>query len=134
MTPLIAAVVTPRLAAIGWRFTCFTYAAVAAATTVVWALCASNSPRDLARAPSHPPTTAAGKKPAAAPKSVEWGIFRLASVRAMVVYWVAFGNINYTLSNLAPTFFMQKLNCTPLQVRSEDLNQEDVSVSLSLSL
>ena len=40
---------------------------------------------------------------------------RCIQVKAMVVYWTAFGNINYTHLNLAPTFYMEKFGCTPLQ-------------------
>lgn len=46
---------------------------------------------------------------------VEWGIFRLPEVQCMVANWVSFGLLNYSLLNLGPTFYMGKLNCTPLQ-------------------
>ena len=179
MTPLVAALVTPRLALRGWRFTCYVFAGAAAVATFVWQSLASNSPAAIVAPSSYAGKVAAtassmaaaasaaaaqgssptkrfeaggeswtwvdgkgwAKKPNARPKkavkAVEWGIFKLASVRtrcpspqplpvpsatqaliqvkAMVVYWTAFGNINYTHLNLAPTFYMEKFGCTPLQ-------------------
>ena len=132
MTPLVAALVTPRLALRGWRFTCYVFAGAAAVATFVWQSLASNSPAAIvapspyagkvaaaassmaaaasaAAAQGSSPTKrfeAGGeswtwvdgkgwaKKPNARPKkAVEWGIFKLASVKSMVVYWTAFGNI-----------------------------------------
>lgn len=44
-TPLLAAIMTPRLASrFGWKFVCYIYAAVAGAFTGVWLLLAGDSP------------------------------------------------------------------------------------------
>eukprot|EP01044_Picomonas_judraskeda_P025226 COSAG03_NODE_7235_length_944_cov_1.420118_2_plen_239_part_01 len=44
-TPLLAAIMTPRLASrFGWRYVCYIYAAVAGAFTGVWLLLADDSP------------------------------------------------------------------------------------------
>ena len=45
LTPLFAALVTPRLSVRGWRLTCFTFAGATTAAMVVWQLFASNAPR-----------------------------------------------------------------------------------------
>ena len=61
MTPLVAAVVTPRLALRGWRFTCYVFAGAAAVATFVWQSLASNSPAAIVA-----PSSYAGKVAAAA--------------------------------------------------------------------
>lgn len=44
-TPLLAAIMTPRLASrFGWRYVCYIYAAIAGAFTGVWLLLADDSP------------------------------------------------------------------------------------------
>ncbi len=45
LTPLFAALVTPRLAVRGWRLTCYTFAGLTAVATVVWQLFATNAPK-----------------------------------------------------------------------------------------
>jgi MFS family permease len=45
LTPLFAALVTPRLAVRGWRLTCYSFAGVTAVATIVWQLFASNAPK-----------------------------------------------------------------------------------------
>lgn len=66
---------------------------------------------------------------------VEWRIFRLPEVQCLIANWVSFGLLNYSMLNLGarlpnclyvadqliyvclvgPTFYMGKLDCTPLQ-------------------
>ncbi len=70
-TPLLAAVMTPRLASrFGWRYVCYMYAAVAGAFTGVWLLLAGDSPKGRTKVGG----AAAFKKPDRLP--FDWRIMR----------------------------------------------------------
>jgi MFS family permease len=57
-TPLLAAVMTPRLASrFGWRFVCYIYAAFAGGFTGIWLLLASDSPGQKQKQPTAQLTT-----------------------------------------------------------------------------
>jgi MFS family permease len=122
LTPLLAALITPRLAIRGWRLTCYVFAAATALFTVAWQLFASNAPR----------STSGKVKPPATKKAVEWGIFRLPEAQAMTANWISFGLLNYSMLNLGPTFYMQKLGCSPLQWGAQLALVNSTSIPLNL--
>jgi MFS family permease len=45
-------------------------------------------------------------------KAVEWGIFSVAATQAMVVFYICYGHLNFTMVLLAPQYFTDKLGCT----------------------
>ena len=116
----IAALFTPILCRRSWHVCCYVYGCACAVLTVAWQLLAENKPLTAAR-PSDPvpspkprvnPATGSPKTPPPK-KAVEWGIFRVPAVLVTVVNFVAYGAINYSMMLFAPSFFVQKLGCTP---------------------
>eukprot|EP01043_Picozoa_sp_COSAG02_P046429 COSAG02_NODE_4340_length_5485_cov_2.496101_6_plen_329_part_00 len=140
-TPLLAAIMTPRLASrFGWRFVCYMYATVAGAFTGIWLLLAGDSPGGRKNVGG----AAAAKKPTR--PAFDWRIMRTkpglsqlslclcvsSSARAQqlrlhfgVLYFPAlalaafhiaadFGE--FTRHQLAPTMYMEKFSCTPVEM------------------
>ena len=97
VTPLLAALVTPRLAVkLGWRMACYVFAGATAGAALIWQLFASNAPVAAAGRPQQK----------AAKKAVEWRIFRLWECQMITVNWLAVGLINYSMLNLGPIFYV----------------------------
>jgi sugar phosphate permease len=119
-TNLIAALFTPILCRQSWHVCCYVYGCACAVLTVVWQLLAENKP-PTAALPSDPTPSprprgnpASGSpKPAPAKKAIEWQIFRVPAVLITVINFVAYGAINYSMMLFAPSFFVDKLGCTP---------------------
>ncbi len=90
LTPLFAALVTPRLAVRSWRMTCYTFAGATTMAAFIWQLLATNSPKAKRErvAGQHrksdgtcnrPPTATSRAK-----QAVSVGFFELASVCGVV--------------------------------------------------
>ena len=102
VTPLLAALVTPRLAVkLGWRMACYVFAGATAGAALVWQLFASNAPVAAAAAAAGRP-----RPKNTAKKAVEWRIFRLWECQMITVNWLAVGLINYSMLNLGPIFYV----------------------------
>lgn len=144
LVSMTAAVLTPALClAGGWRFACFFYAGLTAATSLVWQLAARARPEKAAaavRGPvGRPVGAAAGRQEEEEKKAVEWGIFRLVSpppcacpvslhrrsvraaspsqvsVQALIAFWVSSGFSQMNLTQLAPLCFADRFGLGPLQ-------------------
>jgi len=102
-TPLLAAVLTPRIAdRFGWRFVCYLFAAVAGGFTLVWQALASDVP-GAAKKPQR--TEAAGAEdsaPKKAKKAFDWRILRTKPAMALFACHVAADFGEFTRHQLAP--------------------------------
>jgi MFS family permease len=117
--PAVAAFLTPRLCdRYSWQSVCYTYAGAGALFGTLWQLAVTSKPPAAAAAAAAP--SAADKTPAAKPpeekNSIPWHMFKLPSVRALMMYHIAFDNMNLSLGMLAPTYFVQKFGITPVQM------------------
>ena len=136
---LIGALVTPILCRQSWHTCCYVYGSACTVLNVAWYLLAADKPTVAARpaeAINDAGATAAGvpkpnpkSKPrrrpsqwamappkpssASAEKAVEWGIFRVPAVQVSMVNMVALGSCLYSMLLMAPTYFVDKLGCTP---------------------
>jgi hypothetical protein len=76
------------------------------AYAVLWQLCAKSKPNRLL------PQSNNSGPPVKTDKAVEWGIFKCNAVHAMTSCFVTFGTLNYSMLQLAPLYFIEKLKCT----------------------
>ena len=110
-TPLLAALFTPRIAAsFGWRTVCHLYAAAAGGYAALWMAFASNSPRK-----SKACVRGAPEKPRL---PFDWRILRTKPALALLGFHIAADFGEFTRHQLAPTMYMQKFSCSPVQMGS----------------
>lgn len=115
-TPLLAAVMTPRLASrFGWRFVCYLYAVFAGAFTGVWLLLASDSPGKKKTAPAVTDKAPGTKK---AGPLFDWRIMRTKPALALAAFHIAADFGEFTRHQLAPTMYMEKFNCSAVEMGS----------------
>jgi MFS family permease len=120
--PAVAAFLTPRLCdRYSWQAVCYAYAAAGATFGLVWQLSVTSKPLRSARHSKTPEATQrrTGDKKESAElqqpqrKPIPWQMFKLPSVRALMMYHIAFDNMNLSLGMLAPTVFVQKFGGFP---------------------
>jgi MFS family permease len=118
--PAVAAFLTPRLCErYSWQAVCSTYAAAGAAFGLLWQLSVtSKPPAGLYNTPEAKQLRTGEQKEQDEPqqsqkKSIPWHMFKLPSVRALMMYHIAFDNMNLSLGMLAPTYFVQKFGRCP---------------------
>ena len=117
--PAVAAFLTPRLAdRFSWQQVCFVYAGAGAVFSALWQLGVSSKPPRgtavedaVAPAAATAPTVVVSEPP----KKVMWAMFRLPSVRALMLYHIAYDNMNLSMGMLAPTYFVRKFGITPVR-------------------
>ena len=114
--PAVAAFLTPRLSdRYSWQTVCYGFAAAGAVFGAAWQLGVTSKPptaaiQNTAITSSETAAKAPEKKP------FQWSIMGLPSVRALMMYHIAFDNMNLSLGMLAPTYFVQKFGITPVQM------------------
>ena len=112
---MAAAVLTPTLCVIGgWRYACYFYAASCAVATLVWQLAARSRPITTTQSPRKP-AEGNGAKSETHQKTVEWAIFRLAPVQALIMFWVSAGYSSMNLTQLAPLCFNRRFGLSPVE-------------------
>lgn len=115
-TNLIAALFTPILCRRSWHVCCYVYGCACAILAVTWQLVAENKPPSATPSAVNKfsdPASVGTKLKSTPKKAIEWNIFRVPSVLVTVVNFVAYGAINYSMMLFAPSFFVNKLGCTP---------------------
>jgi hypothetical protein len=131
-TPLLAALFTPRIAShFGWRTVCHIYAVAAGAYAVFWAALASDRPAVSVKPLPPPPTPtpddgAAAPSPTTPPAAAgssskppfDWRILRTRPALALLGFHVAADFGEFTRHQLAPTMYMERFGCSPVQMGS----------------
>jgi sugar phosphate permease len=109
LAQLVAVAMTPRISSsLGWRYVCYIYGVVTASFAGVWHLVVTNAPPGGSirggRA-SPPPSSVQTPEERQQLKAVDWRIFRMRSVQAVIASHVAFNNSNVTLDTWSFVYF-----------------------------
>ena len=110
--PAVAAFLTPRFCdRFSWQAVCYTYAAGGAVFGLLWQLAVTSKPPHLQAGARETPeakrqSTEQQQQPQS--NSIPWHMFRLPSVQALMMYHIAYDNMNLSFGMLAPTYFVRK--------------------------
>jgi sugar phosphate permease len=112
LAQLVAVAMTPRISSdLGWRYVCYIYGAVTASFAAVWHLLVTNAPPGgsirggRASPPLDAQSPAEQRQQQDSDKAVDWRIFRMRSVQAIVASHIAFNNSNVTLDTWSFVYF-----------------------------
>ena len=116
-------ILTPWLAASrGWRSVPYLYAGATAVFTALWCAFAANTPQEW-RGPPHmnEPEIAlleAGVKGQAkkSGRGIPWYLFKVGAANAIILSHIAANATEYTLTQWAPTFFIEQHGVSPAQL------------------
>ena len=100
LAQLVAVAMTPRISSsLGWRYVCYIYGAVTACFAGVWHLLVTNAPPggSIRGGRASPSPESQSPEQRQQSKAVDWRIFRMRSVQAVIASHIAFNNSNVTL-------------------------------------